>query len=151
VAAICRIRLRNRNTDKTDSRAANIFLNIHGGLVPKYRNVHSEFWALKNNEPHEIGSSIIYLDSGVDTGDLAIQEKIDVSDTTSVMRATVANLKVAARLAVKAAHLLESGQLPRLRQSELNGPAGFFQTPGFLALVPVWFTGHPQINEAVDA
>ena len=34
-------------------------LNVHGGVVPKYRNVHSEVWAVLNGDTERVGSSIL--------------------------------------------------------------------------------------------
>jgi hypothetical protein len=44
-------------------------LNVHGGKLPEYRNVYSDFWPLANDDQERVGSTIFHLAPGVDTGD----------------------------------------------------------------------------------
>lgn len=46
----------------------NKVINIHAGITPKYRGVHGGYWALVNREPDMFGSTIHYVDKGIDTG-----------------------------------------------------------------------------------
>lgn len=57
------------------------FLNTHPSLLPHNRGKHSNFWALVEQVP--FGVTIHRADSGVDTGDIVAQAKIDYnwSDT----------------------------------------------------------------------
>lgn len=43
-------------------------LNIHQGIAPNYRGEHSVFWALLVGDYSHIGTTIHYIDEGVDTG-----------------------------------------------------------------------------------
>lgn len=52
-------------------------LNLHTGLLPKYRGLMPTFWALKNNEK-EIGVSVFYVDQGIDSGPILVQRKVPV-------------------------------------------------------------------------
>ncbi len=54
-------------------------LNVHGGLVPEYRNVHAEFWAVNNGHPEDVGTSILYLTKGVDDGMVAFRESVEIA------------------------------------------------------------------------
>lgn len=45
-------------------------INLHGGLSPQYRGADCTFWALHNGEPEQVGCTIHYIDSGIDTGNL---------------------------------------------------------------------------------
>lgn len=60
-----------------------IVIGGHPGLTPKYRGSHSAFWAIYNGHPEDVGCSIFWLGSGVDTGDLINQEKIKIEDGDS--------------------------------------------------------------------
>lgn len=122
---------------------APLFLNLHGGIVPHYRNVHSEFWALANAEPGRIGTSVLYMSPGVDSGDVALQESIPSADGSSVIRAAIANTNKAAELGSRALKLAAAGQLPRSRQNA--NEARSFATPGFTTLMRAWFTGRPKV------
>jgi len=59
------------------------FLNVHFSLLPKYRGAAPMQWALVNGET-QTGVTLFWLDEGMDTGPIFIQEKmaIDPSDTT---------------------------------------------------------------------
>ena len=52
-------------------------LNLHTGLLPKYRGLMPRFWALKNNEK-EIGVSVFYVDQGIDSGPILVQRNVPV-------------------------------------------------------------------------
>jgi len=45
-------------------------INIHGGLLPYYRGNHCIFFAMLDRRPDRVGSTIHFVDSGVDTGDV---------------------------------------------------------------------------------
>lgn len=136
---------------------APVFLNLHGGLVPKYRNVHSEFWALKNGE--SVGTSVLYLNSlgekgRVDSGDVAmaqsLQEFLLEANDLTVKQAIVANVRLAATLAVRSVQLYEDRHLPRTPQQLIAGndsavAVHHFNTPGFFSLMRAWFFASPKI------
>ena len=44
------------------------FINMHVGITPKYRGSHGGYWALYNNDPENFGTTIHFVDSGIDTG-----------------------------------------------------------------------------------
>jgi len=45
-------------------------INLHSGILPKYKGVMATFWALKNDEP-EIGTTLHSIDDGsIDTGQI---------------------------------------------------------------------------------
>jgi phosphoribosylglycinamide formyltransferase-1 len=49
------------------------FLNVHLGLSPYYRGSGANVWPLINNEPEFVGATFMYIDAGVDTGDIIHQ------------------------------------------------------------------------------
>lgn len=53
-------------------------INVHTSLLPKYRGTSPIFWAIKNGE-RETGVTIHFVDEGIDTGDIILQSKIDIS------------------------------------------------------------------------
>jgi folate-dependent phosphoribosylglycinamide formyltransferase PurN len=48
-------------------------LNIHLGLSPYYRGTGTNFWPLVNGEPEYVGATFMYIDEGVDTGEIIHQ------------------------------------------------------------------------------
>ena len=61
----------------------NRYFNIHGGLLPKYRGVNTNFWPHINFESNHIGLTLHGLNNKIDSGDIFFQTtvKIDKKDT----------------------------------------------------------------------
>jgi methionyl-tRNA formyltransferase len=49
------------------------FLNVHLGLSPYYRGGGTNMWPIVNKEPQYIGATFMYIDSGIDTGEVIHQ------------------------------------------------------------------------------
>ena len=60
----------------------NKFLNLHLGLSPYYKGNATNFWPFINNELEYLGSTILHIDSGIDTGDIIthVRPKIEKND-----------------------------------------------------------------------
>lgn len=58
------------------------FMNIHLGLSPYYRGSGTNFWPFVNKELQFVGTTFMYIDSGVDTGEIIhqIRARIDYND-----------------------------------------------------------------------
>ena len=56
------------------------FLNVHYGLLPKYRGMHTVAWAIINGEK-EVGYTIHEVDDMIDNGDILDQCKIEIQKT----------------------------------------------------------------------
>ena len=50
--------------------AGPVILNVHGGFLPHYRGNHCFFWALYDARHDLIGTTIHFVDPGIDTGDI---------------------------------------------------------------------------------
>lgn len=61
------------------------FLNVHLGLSPYYRGSGTNYWPLVNEEPEYVGATFMYIDAGVDTGEIIHQIRAEYSwgDTPS--------------------------------------------------------------------
>ncbi|SVB10112.1 uncharacterized protein METZ01_LOCUS162966 [marine metagenome] len=105
-------------------------LNIHGGIVPKYRNVHSDFWAISKKDLKNIGTSIIHLDPGIDTGDIAIQGLLDISPDDTLFSIKKKNTELSLKLIIQAIEMAKKGDLPKDQQKKLK--ESFYKTPGFI-------------------
>lgn len=59
------------------------FLNVHLGLSPYYRGSGTNVWPIINNEFEYIGATFMYLDAGIDTGEIIhqIQARIFIGDS----------------------------------------------------------------------
>lgn len=54
-------------------------INLHTALLPKYRGLLPTFWVLHNNEDYT-GVSVFFMDEGIDSGDILVQEKIKIEN-----------------------------------------------------------------------
>tara|TARA_Y100000766_G_scaffold272900_1_gene273231 strand:+ start:787 stop:1548 length:762 start_codon:yes stop_codon:yes gene_type:complete len=54
-------------------------INLHTALLPKYRGLMPSFWVLKNNERYT-GVSVFFVDEGIDSGPIIVQEKIEIKN-----------------------------------------------------------------------
>ena len=60
-------------------------INLHSGLLPKYRGIMATFWAILNGEK-EIGTTLHYIqDSKIDRGDIISYSKNLVNFETSLL------------------------------------------------------------------
>lgn len=56
-------------------------LNLHTALLPKYRGLMPSFWVLKNGEK-ETGVSVFFVDEGIDSGPILVQQRIPINGMT---------------------------------------------------------------------
>ena len=54
-------------------------INVHGSLLPKYRGAAPIQWAILNGEK-ETGNTTMFMDIGMDTGDIIYQSKMEISN-----------------------------------------------------------------------
>ncbi len=68
-------------------------VNIHASLLPKYRGSAPIQWAIINGEK-ETGVTIMFMDKGLDTGDILLSGKIEIApdDTSASLHDRLADL-----------------------------------------------------------
>lgn len=83
-------------------------INVHASLLPKYRGAAPVAYALLNGET-QTGVTIIKVTPGLDSGDMILQEAIDIlpDDTTGSLEARLAQL--GAKLAVEVVRKYAAG------------------------------------------
>lgn len=96
---------------------APVFLNIHCGITPRYRGVHGGYWAVWEGRPEDAGVTIHAIDTGVDTGDIAYQGRIQVEPDDDARSLVVKQYQVGAELMATAVADALAGRL-RLRPGE---------------------------------
>lgn len=57
------------------------FINMHAGITPAYRGVHGGYWALADGRPELIGTTVHFVDDGIDTGKIIEQAFFEISDS----------------------------------------------------------------------
>ena len=60
------------------------FINIHLGLSPYYRGSGTNFWPIVNNELQFIGTTFMFIDSGIDTGPIIHQIRGDIWNNDNI-------------------------------------------------------------------
>ena len=62
---------------KTLEAVHSTFINIHTGITPAFRGVHGGYWAVATGKKNLFGTTIHYVDPGVDTGGIIEQVFVD--------------------------------------------------------------------------
>lgn len=60
-------------SQKTLECIAAPFINIHTGITPAFRGVHGGYWAVATGKKNLFGTTIHYVNTGIDTGDILVQ------------------------------------------------------------------------------
>ena len=91
-------------------------INVHGSLLPKYRGAAPIQYSILEGEK-ETGITIMYMDVGIDTGDMILQEKlaIDEEETGGSLFNKMAEL--GAELMAKALISIKDGSAERTPQN----------------------------------
>ena len=92
-------------------------INVHGSLLPKYRGAAPIQWAVINGEK-VTGVTTMYMDVGMDTGDMILKEKTEIApdETTGELWDRLA--KIGADLLVKTLEQIENKTAPIIPQGE---------------------------------
>ena len=92
-------------------------INVHGSLLPKYRGAAPIQWAVINGEK-ETGITTMYMDKGMDTGDMILKEKVEIGENETTGELWDRLSKIGAELLVKTVKLIEDGKAPREKQGD---------------------------------
>jgi len=92
-------------------------INVHTSLLPKYRGAAPIQWAVANGES-ETGVTIMYMDKGMDTGDIILERTvwIGAEETAGELHDKLA--VAGAELLSEAVHDIKAGCAPRIPQDE---------------------------------
>ncbi len=90
-------------------------INVHGSLLPKYRGAAPIQWAILNEEPIT-GVTIMYMDKGMDTGDMLLKKEMVISKEDTYASLHDKMKEVGAKALQEALILLLEGKLERTKQ-----------------------------------
>lgn len=90
-------------------------INVHGSLLPKYRGAAPIQWSVLNGDK-ETGITTMYMDEGMDTGDMIYKEVVEIGEyeTTGELWDRLSIL--GGKLLVKTVEDIEKGIAPRIKQ-----------------------------------
>jgi len=85
-------------------------INVHASLLPEYRGASPIQWAILHGRPYT-GITTMMMDEGLDTGDILLQERIDIdrNDTAGSLSVKLSDLGV--RLLIKTLDGLDRGDI----------------------------------------
>lgn len=90
-------------------------VNVHPSLLPKYRGPAPIQWAILNGDK-ETGVSTMYLDEGMDSGDIILQTKVNIDKNETSGELWDRLSKIGADLLVKTLEKIENKTAPRTKQ-----------------------------------
>lgn len=60
-------------------------LNFHGGINPAYRGLNGGYWSVANCDHDNYGTTVHYVDSGVDTGAIVAQARFNPDQSDDIL------------------------------------------------------------------
>lgn len=84
-------------------------LNLHTAPLPKYRGLMPSFWVLKNQEKYT-AVSVFYVDEGIDSGPILVQEKIKI-EGQSQEQLIIQTKKIGMKCIVKAITKIQANDI----------------------------------------
>ena len=90
-------------------------INVHASLLPKYRGAAPIQWAVLNGEK-ETGITTMYMDEGMDTGDMILKEAVTIGEDETTGELWDRLSKIGGELLVKTLKQIEEGTAPRQKQ-----------------------------------
>jgi methionyl-tRNA formyltransferase len=91
--------------------------NLHGSLLPRWRGAAPIQRAIMAGDA-ETGVMVMKMDAGLDTGDVAMAERLSISDAMTATDVHDALARLGADLMVRAVGALERGKLQLTRQGD---------------------------------
>lgn len=92
-------------------------INVHASLLPKYRGAAPIQWAVINGEK-ETGITTMYMDVGMDTGDMIYSQKVTIGEEETTGELWNRLAKIGGELLVKTIKAIENDTAPRIKQGE---------------------------------
>lgn len=90
-------------------------INLHGGKLPDYRGASVINWQIINGE-REGGVAVLYVDEGIDTGDIIAEERFPIAPEDTIKEVVEKTLEIFPRLLLGALRDVERGTVARKKQ-----------------------------------
>lgn len=92
-------------------------INVHGSLLPEYRGAAPIQWAILNGDK-KTGITTMYMDIGMDTGDMILKEEVDIGENETTGELWNRLSKIGGELLVKTLKQIEEGTATKTKQGE---------------------------------
>lgn len=92
-------------------------INVHGSLLPKYRGAAPIQWAIINGED-TTGVTIMYMDKGLDSGDMILKEEIKIDENETYGSLYEKMSIIGANTLINAIDLIQKNKNNRIKQDD---------------------------------
>jgi methionyl-tRNA formyltransferase len=94
-------------------------VNFHGSYLPRCRGANPTNWAIISGET-ETGVTVHFIDRGIDTGDIILQERFPILEEDTAMTVRKRQDRLSVRLMEKLTGFFPNCDFPRTKQDESN-------------------------------
>lgn len=91
-------------------------INVHASILPKYRGAAPIQWAVINGDK-KTGVTTMYMDEGMDTGDILLKKEVDIGDDETMGELWDRLSNVGAELLVETIKQIENNSIVRTKQN----------------------------------
>ena len=104
-------------------------INMHAGITLRYRGVHGGYWALAEQHPEWVGTTVHLVDPGIDTGGILAKSTFAVSGEDTI--ATYPDMHLAHGLPMLGAQVEKAlaGIMLEPMQTSIAPGSGFYYHP----------------------
>lgn len=99
-------------------------INCHAGKLPFYRGRNILNWVLINDEK-EFGITVHYMDSGIDTGDIILQETYPITDSDDYRTLLERAYEGCADVLYRSIKLIQHNEVKLIKQTDID-PVGMY-------------------------
>lgn len=103
-----------------DSIKSTPVINIHCGITPRYRGNHGAYWAVVNGDWENVGTTIHFIDTGVDTGSIISQATIHVDPADTPQCLGLKQYCAGIPLIPKVVSRIREGSVTTMRRADLD-------------------------------
>tara|TARA_B100001094_G_C18069091_1_gene739040 strand:- start:306 stop:1214 length:909 start_codon:yes stop_codon:yes gene_type:complete len=95
------------------------FINCHAGQLPFYRGCNVLNWVLINGE-EKFGVTVHYIDEGIDTGDIIMQEVSNITENDDYASILERATKMCSKLLYKSLISIKNSSVKPIKQSSID-------------------------------
>ena len=92
-------------------------INVHASLLPKYRGAAPIHWSIINGET-KTGITTMYMDVGLDTGDMILKEEVSISAKMNTGELHDTLMNIGAKTLLQTIKQLSEGSVVRNKQND---------------------------------
>lgn len=118
-------------------------LNMHPGLLPRYRGLWPEFWKLYNGEKYA-GVSIHHMNEKIDAGEVIAQTKFPIQKDDTKFSLALRSARYGTKLLIKTLKKLKRGI--KIKPLKLKGKPKYYSIPNKSQFDTFYATGRRMFS-----